>query len=166
MHRDVYLEFWINSKCINFVLTNHSSFLQILIKKLLPKRKVTFQMFASQLTCTTVRTCVWRMSQALSVNTSSNLSRATVCCDRWWWDDPTLLIISFFSCRNRNYHKFMEVLCCLFCLASSCVPNNNVASFSGLSILGCPFGFSIVYSPTRIKLKQSILDKQQSNRLQ
>jgi hypothetical protein len=30
----------------------------------------------------------------------------------------------------------------------SCVP--NVASLSGLTILNCPFGFSIVYLPTRI----------------
>jgi hypothetical protein len=40
-------------------------------------------------------------------------------------------------------HRFISLLCCDFCFVChrsvSCVP--SIASFSGLSILDCPFGF-------------------------
>jgi hypothetical protein len=40
-----------------------------------------------------------------------------------------------------GYNGVQHILCCvlLFCLSSSCV--HYLASFSGLSILDCPFGF-------------------------
>ena len=45
------------------------------------------------------------------------------------------------------HNDVQHILCCVFCFAClhlvSCV--HNVASFSGLFILDCPFGFSSVY---------------------
>ena len=46
------------------------------------------------------------------------------------------------------------VLCFLFCLSWSCVP--NVASFSGFSMLNCPFGFLLRLCTCMLKLKHTI----------